>query len=65
MKRVLITGGFGLVGSAVQSVSLEYDSQYEFIFVKSRDYDLSSMEQTKSMFEKYKPEFVIHLAACV
>ena len=65
MKRVLITGGFGLVGSAVQSVSLEYASQYEFVFVKSRDYDLSSMEQTKSMFEKYKPEFVIHLAACV
>ena len=65
MKRVLITGGFGLVGSAVQSVSLEHTSQYEFIFVKSRDYDLSSMEQTKSMFEKYKPEFVIHLAACV
>ena len=65
MKRVLITGGFGLVGSAVQSVSLEHASQYEFIFVKSRDYDLSSMEQTKSMFEKYKPEFVIHLAECV
>ncbi len=65
MKRVLITGGFGLVGSAVQSVSLDYNSQYEFVFVKSRDYDLSCMEQTKSMFEKYKPEFVIHLAACV
>lgn len=65
MKRVLITGGFGLVGSAMQAVSLECISQYEFIFVKSRDYDLSCMEQTKSMFEKYKPEFVIHLAACV
>ena len=65
MKRVLITGGFGLVGSAVQSVSLEHTSQYEFIFIKSRDYDLSNMEETMSMFEKYKPEFVIHLAACV
>lgn len=65
MKRVLITGGFGLVGSAMQAVSLECASHYEFIFVKSRDYDLSCMGQTKSMFEKYKPEFVIHLAACV
>jgi dTDP-4-dehydrorhamnose reductase len=60
MKRILITGGFGLVGSAVQSVSLEHTSQYEFVFIKSRDYDLSNMEETMSMFEKYKPEFVIH-----
>lgn len=67
MKKVLVTGGSGLVGSAIQSISLEqpFSSQYEFIFITSRDFDLSDMEQTKSMFAKYKPEFVIHLAACV
>ena len=65
MKKILVTGGSGLVGSAIQAVSLENNFQYEFIFIKSRDYDLSDMEQTKSMFAKYKPEFVIHLAACV
>jgi GDP-L-fucose synthase len=67
MKKVLVTGGSGLVGSAIQFVSLEqpFCSQYEFIFIKSRDFDLSDMEQTKSMFAKYNPEIVIHLAACV
>ena len=67
MKKLLVTGGSGLVGTAIQHVSLGFDyaSQYEFIFIKSCDYDLSDIGQTKSMFEKYEPEYVIHLAACV
>jgi GDP-L-fucose synthase len=63
MYTILVTGGSGLVGNAVKNISTNYN--YEFIFISSKDYDLSSFESTKQMFEKYKPEYVIHLAACV
>jgi GDP-L-fucose synthase len=65
MKKILVTGGSGLVGSALKKVSSDYTKKYEFIFVKSSEFDLTQMGDTVSMFEKYNPDFVIHLAACV
>ena len=64
MKRIIITGGSGLVGSAIKAISHKH-GDYEFIYVSSSDYDLTSMEETKRMFNKYLPNYVIHLAACV
>jgi len=64
MKRIIITGGSGLVGTAIRSISHKYN-QYEFVYISSSEYDLTSMEKTKEMFEVYKPYYVIHLAACV
>jgi GDP-L-fucose synthase len=64
---VLITGGTGLVGSAIKTEitahNLEFDNK--FIFISSKDYDLSDFATTCTMFETYKPTYVIHLAACV
>jgi GDP-L-fucose synthase len=37
----------------------------QYIFVSSKDYDLTSMDQVIQMFSKIKPHYVIHLAACV
>lgn len=64
MKRIIITGGSGLVGTGIRSISHRYN-QYEFVYISSREYDLTSMEKTREMFETYKPYYVIHLAACV
>ena len=64
MKVVLVTGGSGLVGNAIQIVSKYFDN-YSYIFISSKDYDLTKIENTIQMFEKYKPNYVIHLAACV
>ncbi len=58
---ILITGGSGLVGNAIKNLNYNMD----MIFIKSRDYDLTNLDQTKLMFEKYKPSYVIHLAANV
>lgn len=63
MKTVLVTGGTGLVGSAINQISKNYN--YNFIFISSKDYDLTNMFETIRMFEKHRPHFVIHLAACV
>jgi len=63
-KLVLVTGGSGLVGNAIKLKSKIYDD-YDFVFLSSKDGDLSDIDETILLFEKYKPSIVIHLAACV
>ena len=56
---VLITGGSGLVGNALQKICPNA------IFISSKDYDLTKEKDVEAMFEKHKPSEVIHLAAKV
>lgn len=62
MKKILITGSSGLVGKAIQNIVTDKE---QYIFITSKDADLTDMSETKQLFEKYKPSHVIHLAACV
>ncbi|KAF7283687.1 hypothetical protein GWI33_023183 [Rhynchophorus ferrugineus] len=65
-KTILVTGGSGLVGKAIQTVVQSEEQQGEkWIFLSSKDADLCDYEATKSIFEKHKPTHVIHLAAMV
>lgn len=66
-KIILVTGGTGLVGQAIkQLVNSEEEKNDEvWIFVGSKDADLSNVQDTKELFKKYKPTHVIHLAAMV
>jgi len=61
--KILVTGGSGMVGSAIQSISKNYN--YDFIFMSSKECDLTNYEQTKQFFCENNPDYVIHLAACV
>ncbi|KAG1676605.1 GDP-L-fucose synthase [Nymphon striatum] len=65
-KIILVTGGTGLVGKALEKV-IKDDSRPDetWIFVSSKDANLLDKDATKAMFEKYKPTHVIHLAALV
>ncbi|CAL9695480.1 unnamed protein product [Knipowitschia caucasica] len=65
--RVLVTGGSGLVGKAIQQVVREEGALQgeEWFFLSSKDANLMSLEETKAVFQKYKPTHVIHLAAMV
>ncbi|KAF4525403.1 hypothetical protein B566_EDAN004146 [Ephemera danica] len=65
-KKILVTGGTGLVGRAIQTVTeIDKNPDEEWIFLSSKDGDLSDWAQTKAIFEKHKPTHVIHLAAMV
>lgn len=58
--KVLVTGGTGLVGSAVHKL------RPDWIYVDSKSYGtLTSLENVKRMFEDVRPDAVIHLAANV
>jgi len=62
--KILVTGGTGLVGQAIQNIKCMYETN-TFIFLCSKDCDLTNIVQTKELFEKERPDYVIHLAACV
>ena len=61
---ILITGGTGMVGNAIKCISDSYH-EYQFIYISSKDYDLTNFDSTEKMFLDHKPKYVIHLAACV
>src|SRR5579871_6647945 len=71
--RVLVTGGSGLVGSALKNiVESKQPTKTEaglqgstWIFVSSKDADLRNWEQTRRLFEEQRPTHVIHLAGYV
>ncbi|KIK68302.1 hypothetical protein GYMLUDRAFT_35688 [Collybiopsis luxurians FD-317 M1] len=70
---ILVTGGSGLVGKAIEYVIENEPAGSRFgkrpnekwIFASSSEGDLRDPEQTRKLFEKYKPTHVIHLAALV
>ncbi|KAK6645188.1 GRR1-like protein 1 [Polyplax serrata] len=65
-KVILVTGGSGLVGKALMNVvNSEKKSDESWIFLSSKDGDLSVLDETKKIFDKHKPTHVIHLAAMV
>jgi len=54
-----------LVGRAIQDVVQEQKKDEEWVFLGSRDGDLRDPDQTRALFQKYRPTHVIHLAAYV
>ncbi|EFN75466.1 probable GDP-L-fucose synthase [Harpegnathos saltator] len=66
MKVVLVTGGTGLVGKAIQNViACDKGEDEKWIFIGSKDADLCDKEDTRRLFAEHRPTHVIHLAAMV
>jgi len=63
-KRILVTGGKGLVGSAIEAVSLEYQN-IDFLFSNKDEFDLTNENDVKKLFKLFRPTHVIHTAAFV
>ncbi|KAF7969666.1 hypothetical protein HWV62_26717 [Athelia sp. TMB] len=70
---ILVTGGTGLVGKAIEHIinTEPLNSRFgkktgeTWVFASSAEGDLRDPVQTKQLYEKYKPAYVIHLAALV
>jgi GDP-L-fucose synthase len=61
VSRVLVTGGGGFVGSHLVE-RLEREG-HAVVAARRRDYDLTSMDDTRRLFDDADPELVFHLAA--
>jgi len=66
-SRILVTGGSGLVGKAIQQVIEDGEGRpdEDWIFVGSKDADLTDLESTRELFKRHEPTHVINLAAMV
>ena len=63
---VLVTGGTGLVGKAIEAVVNKEPVEGEkWFYASSADADLRDRESTRKLFERVRPTHVIHLAAMV
>ena len=63
---VLITGGYGFVGNNLwEFLTKDIDilSRFHFYRFRSKQFDLNNVQQTVALFKKYKPNYIIHLAA--
>ena len=58
-KKILVTGGTGLVGKHLQ------DIMDDAVFLSSSDGDLLKIDDIDYLLQNYKPDVVIHLAARV
>jgi GDP-L-fucose synthase len=62
--RILLTGSNGFLGSHVYDELLKRTYNKEIIFTPKRiDFDLTKESDVINMFNSYKPDIVIHLAA--
>ena len=61
--KILITGGTGLVGFALNNNLKQ--TNYTYVCLGSKDCDLTHIDNVVSLFDKHKPDIVIHLAAFV
>lgn len=60
---ILVTGGSGLVGTALKEFSeKQANPQEDWVFLASGDGDLRDIDQTRAIFRKHRPTHVIHLA---
>lgn len=60
-KTVLVTGGNGLVGRAMQAHH-HHQANYLYLYLSSADCDLRNKNATKLFFSYTSPSIVIHLA---
>ena len=57
--KCIVTGGSGLLGKTLRKIKPNY------IYLNSKDLDLTDYASTKLYFDKENPDIIIHLAAKV
>ena len=63
-KRILVTGGTGLIGTAIQD-QLKSKAEYEVFAPAKSTLNMTNQDQVAKVFNDYRPDVVINLAAKV
>lgn len=62
MKKILVTGGSGTVGTELKKQLRQWDG-YESVFFSHHESDVLNFPRAKDILTDYKPDIIIHLAA--
>lgn len=62
MKKILITGANGQLGSELRQLSVKYN-QYEWVFTDWQELDICNLENLESEISKINPAIIINCAA--
>lgn len=62
MVKILVTGGSGMVGNCIKEI---IDNKNTWIFLSSKQCDLTNQNEVDKLFKSKKPDYIIHLAADV
>ena len=60
--KVLVTGAFGQVGQALQSIADKYP-EITFNFASSSDVDITDVDSVAKIFKSFEPDYCINAAA--
>jgi GDP-L-fucose synthase len=63
--KILVTGGYGLVGHSLQKIVKKYNKEHDFVFLSRKNGDLRNTTIVDNLFIDYNPDVVVHLASCV
>ena len=61
-RTILVTGGTGLLGNAIRAVARDVPGA-RFVFVGSRDCDLTRLDATIELVRAHAPDAILHTAA--
>ncbi len=61
-RKIMVTGASAVLGTAICAESRNHTGR-DFLFLSSRDCDLTDPEATDRLFERFRPDAVMHLAA--
>jgi GDP-L-fucose synthase len=61
-KRILVSGGTGLLGTALRAIAADYPDR-EFTFFGSHACDLTKLDETLAFVGRQKPDAILHTAA--
>ena len=62
MKKILVTGAKGQLGSELQVLASNYPL-FEWVFTDRRELDLSDLVHLETVLSKIDPQFIINCAA--
>lgn len=70
MTKIIVTGGSGLVGTALKEIVSENlsnnnSNNFEFVFLTRQDCDLRDRNSVIKLFQQLQPDVVVHLASHV
>ncbi len=61
-EKIMVTGSSGVLGSGLKDIHKNYPES-NFIFLTSKDCDLTNAKATLEIVKKYQPDAILHLAA--